>query len=272
MPNGKELADELAAAVMYPDPEDRDLMRVSQYVEAKLGDGALYRKVRATFNAMYPPTSLHVFLARMAAILRERDVPRQVILTTNYDDALERAFEALGEPYELLWYEAKEPHSGRFVHARNGVGEPILVPNEYAELDPDERTVIVKLHGAMVRSAAAQDSYVITEDDYINYITRSDIVSQLPTVLRTRISEHHLLFLGYSMRDWNLRVVLERLMGRSALGMSAWSVQRRPSRAVSEEIERILWDNRKIELMFVLLDEYVARLEEQLEQRGIGGP
>ena len=41
-----------------------------------------------------------------------------MILTTNYDDALERAFEQAGEPYDLVTYIASEPkeHRGRFMH------------------------------------------------------------------------------------------------------------------------------------------------------------
>lgn len=95
----------------------------------------------------------------------ERDVPRQIILTTNYDDALERAFEQAGEPYDLIWYEsqADRPDCGRFMHGREPAPVPIVVPNRYMDLEPDERTVIVKLHGAMVRGDPARDSYVITK-------------------------------------------------------------------------------------------------------------
>ena len=42
----------------------------------------------------------------------------QVILTTNYDDALERAFDAVDEPYDLITYVVASPkeHKGRFMH------------------------------------------------------------------------------------------------------------------------------------------------------------
>jgi len=268
MPNAAELAAALAEGVGYPDPEDRDLMRISQYVDAVLGPKALYQYVRDPLNADYRPTALHRFFAAMAGLLRERNTPRQVILTTNYDDALEVAFVERGEPYDLIWYAATGPDSGRFIHARNGAPVAIVRPNEYDELDPDERTVIVKLHGAMVRDDAAHDSYVITEDDYIRYLTRSDIASQLPAVLRQRITERHLLFLGYRMRDWNLRVVLERLGGNDVLGSQSWCVQRAPATEASTEIELTLWGERDVDLIFMLLDAYVERLGEQLARLG----
>jgi len=268
LPDGYELAATLAAEVGYPDPEDRDLKRISQYVHSVLGWKPLYKYVRAPLQAVYPPTALHHSLAAIAQILRERGVPRQIILTTNYDDALERAFEEAGEPYDLIWYEsqADRPDCGRFIHLREPTPVPIVIPNRYLDLDPDERTVIVKLHGAMVRGDPALDSYVITEDDYIRYLTRSDIAGQLPALVRQRLLERHLLFLGYSMRDWNLRVVMQRLAGDGALANQSWSIQREPASAATAEIELTLWEDRDVELLFVLLEDYVARLKQELER------
>ena len=280
LPSGAELAAELIELAKYPDKTDRDLMRISQYFDATLGAADLYRAVRDPFEAEYPPTALHEFLAAIACLLGERNKPRQVILTTNYDDALERAFDAMDppEPFDLIWYEAKAKHSdcGRFIHqkqasdiAPEGRGDQreatavtITRPNKYVDLEPGERTIIVKLHGAMVRSDASRDSYVITEDDYIRYLTGADIASQLPAVVRERIKESHLLFLGYSMRDWNLRVVLERLGGDQVLGSQDWSVQREPSTVASKQIEETLWAERDVDLRFILLDEYVEGLTE----------
>ena len=268
LPDALELASTLAAEVGYPDPEDHDLKRISQYVHSVLGWKPLYKYVRAPLQVIYPPTELHRFLAAVAGILRERDMPRQIILTTNYDDALERAFEEAGEPYDLIWYEAQadRPNCGRFIHDRKPAPVPIIVPNRYIDLDPDERTVIVKLHGAMVRGDPALDSYVITEDDYIRYLTRSDIAGQLPAVVRQRLQERHLLFLGYSMRDWNLRVVMQRLAGDGALANQSWSIQREPRTAANAEIELTLWDDRDVELVFVLLDDYVEKLRQQIDR------
>jgi hypothetical protein len=267
LPSGSELAVRLSAEVNYPDPDDRDLMRISQYVHSVLGWKPLYKYVRAPLDALSHPTTLHMFLAKLAGTLRKLDVPRQVILTTNYDDALERAFDACGEPYDVIWYEAQSERAdcGRFIHDLEGSPIPILLPNQYVGLDPDDRTVIVKLHGAMVRADPSRDSYVITEDDYIRYLTRSDIATQLPAVLRQRITERHLLFLGYSMRDWNLRVVLERLAGSGVLANQSWSVQCKPTTDAGTEIELTLWNDRDVDLVFVMLDEYVRELEQQLE-------
>ena len=60
---------------------------------------------------------MHLFLARAAPLLRERN-QLQVILTTNYDDLLERAFEQAGEEYDLITYIASSPKElPRTLHA-----------------------------------------------------------------------------------------------------------------------------------------------------------
>jgi hypothetical protein len=266
LPSGAELAAVLAKKSFYPE-DDTDLLRVSQYVDAMMGEQALYEYLRQTFNADYPPTSLHQMLARIPATLRAEGVPYQLIITTNYDDALERALDAEHEEYDVVWYEAKPVQAcGKFMH-RNPAGDVVAIdkPNEYDDLRLEERTVILKLHGAINRTDASQDSYVITEDDYIDYLSRNDISAQLPLPLPEIIGHANLLFLGYSMRDWNLRVILNRLWGKSALKAQSWAVQREHPDPEQNEIEQKLWEDRgKVDLVQLPLKEYVEKLDAQI--------
>src|SRR5205085_3034638 len=86
-------------------------------------------------------------------------------------------------------------------------------PNKYGDLPTTERAVILKIHGAVDRTNSDEDSFVITEDDYLDYLTRADISSLLPVSLAARLRKSHYLFLGYRLRDWNLPVILHRLWG-----------------------------------------------------------
>jgi hypothetical protein len=265
-PSGAELARTLAERSLYPDP-NLDLLRVSQYVDATLGEGQLYRYLRSVFDADYPPTSLHRFLARLAPTLRERSRGQLLILTSNYDDLVERALTEAGEPFDVVWYEAKRgPLQGRFLH-RDPAGEVVAIdrPNKYTGLDLEERAVILKLHGAIDRIDPRRDSYVITEDAYIEYLVGGDVGQQIPFALRERMADSHFLFLGYSMRDWNLRVILNRIWGAQSLDLKSWAVQREPADAGAREVEEALWRDRgDVDLLYVPLDEYVRRLADGL--------
>src|SRR4051794_40505003 len=75
LPNGSELAHALAEKGRYPNADDNDLLRVSQYIGAVRGEKDLYRYLRTIFDVDYPPNSLHRFLARIPAYLRERGAP-----------------------------------------------------------------------------------------------------------------------------------------------------------------------------------------------------
>ncbi len=268
LPNGTELAAELAKRSEYPDDSDLDLLRVSQYVDACLGEGDLYKYLRLLFNANYPPSSLHRFLAKLPARFRELGVSYQLIVTTNYDFALETAFDLAGEEYDVVWYEAKRNplQQGKFWH-RAPNADPVLIyePNDYRDLSLDRRTIILKLHGAVDPTDQKRDSFVITEDNYIDYLSRGDIAAQIPAKLKERMEESHFLFLGYKMRDWNLRVILNRIWGSRELDLTSWSVQLRPDSDAKAEIEEQLWRSRgDVTPLYFPLQEYTARLEAAL--------
>jgi hypothetical protein len=85
--------------------------------------------------------------------------------------------------------------------------------------------VILRLHGAVDRVGSEWDSFVITEDHYIDYLTRADISNLLPVTLAARLRRSHYLFLGYRLRDWNLRVILHRIWGQQRLTYKSWAIQ-----------------------------------------------
>jgi hypothetical protein len=269
-PSGGELAQKLAARSRYPDA-DLDLLRVSQYVDAILGERRLYSFLHEVFDANYPPTSLHRLFARLPAVLRENGRPQLLVLTTNYDDLLERAFTEAGELFDVVWYEAKRgPLRGRFLHRPPG-GDVVNIerPNEYTGLAPTERPVILKLHGAIDRADDRRDSYVITENSYIDYLVAYDVGAQIPFLLLERMEDSHFLFLGYSMHDWNLRVILSRIWGAQQLDLKSWAVQRAPTDAGARRVEEALWRDRgDVDLLYVELKEYVTRLERELFPSG----
>jgi len=269
LPSGAELAEYLAETFDYPDTA-RDLVRVSQYVSVVLGDAPLYDELHDVFAADYEPTPLHSFLASVPAVVARQDAtPRdrhQLVVTTNYDDALERAFEAAGEEYDLVAYVADGDDRGKFRH-RPPDGDTVVIdrPNEYAGLSLDTRTVILKIHGAVDRDDRDRDSFVITEDNYIDYLTRTDISSLVPMTLAAKLKTSHILFLGYSMRDWNLRAIFHRIWQERKRGYKSWAIQRDP-----EPIEQAFWQRRGVDILDVDLEEYVVELQRAAHALGNG--
>jgi hypothetical protein len=298
LPSSRELTYFLARQYRYPKKETKELTRVAQYAVVKKGLGSLYETLQGIFGKPYQPTSLHRFLARLPALLRRRGqkLPehpyrqRLVMVTTNYDDLLERAFDDEGEPYHKLVYIANETSvegslipRGSFLHWTPDKQRPHLIAvdkaNEYSLLDQYEESihpqrtpvvkhpVIISIHGAVDR-IPAQDrgdptpknsSYVITEDHYIDYLLRSDISKFLPGSVVAALKRNHYLFLGYSLRDWNLRVMLRRIWREETLELKSWAVQK-PVGSLDEEY----WHAKGVKLIDMDLGEYIKELSSYL--------
>jgi hypothetical protein len=265
LPSGQELAAKLAQYIGNAVIDGHDLARVSQYVAAMEGEGSLYDELHDVFDADYPPTHFHRFLARLSRRTREAKEAREcmLIVTTNYDDSLERAFADEGEPYELVTYIAEGRDRGLFRHiTADGKLTVIRVPNEYVDLRLDQRTVIAKVHGAVDRVHGA-DSFVITEDHYIDYITRADVAGLFPVTLAAKLRTSHFLFLGYSLRDWNVRAMLYRLWGeQEGKNFKSWAIQADP-----DPIDRAAWDERGVDILPVRVENFVAAVEQRLPAR-----
>lgn len=264
LPSGPDLARRLHAVARAPATNRADdLSYVAQYIAVMRGWGKLYGELREVFGAEYQPTSLHRFLARLPTLLRENDAPQQLIVTTNYDDAMERAFDEVGEPYDMVCYVARpdDEHRGRFRHhEQSGLITPILEGNRY-RLPIDKRPTILKIHGAVNRTQEELDGYVITEDHYIDYMARSDLSSALPVTLHHRLRNSNTLFLAYSLRDWNLRVFFRRVWGDRGTdpAFAHWAVQDR-----ADPLAVRYWRQRGVELVEAHLTEYLEMLAAEL--------
>ncbi|HEX2304392.1 MAG TPA: BTAD domain-containing putative transcriptional regulator [Gaiella sp.] len=260
---GADLAAQLARAFGYPADRPTDLARVSQYVATMNGSGPLYDELHRRFEEASEPQTVHRFLARLAPLLRERGAPHQLIISTRYDLALERAFETAGEEVDVVTYVATGPDRGKFWHKAPGEEPcPIDVPNTYAtELSLERRTVLLKLHGAVDPfPERAWESFVITEDDYIDYLGRSDVVSSVPVALAAHLRRSHFLFVGYEMVDWNLRLVMHRVWGDRPLAYRSWALDPDPS-----ALDQAFWRRFDVDVLDVDPDEYVGLLERRLE-------
>jgi SIR2-like protein/TIR domain-containing protein len=250
-PDTAELASHLARHFRVGSETD-DLARVSQHVSLTEGKVDLYR-------------------TRLRDLGRER---YQLVVTTNYDAALEHAFDAVHEPYDLVVFVASGDHRGRFVHIPwwdpGGQGcRPITMPNEYVDLPIDEdgaleRTVIVKLHGGRVDLRPSgpnlHDNFVITEDDYIGYLTQGPVASLIPLQILNKIRDSHFLFLGYRMRDWTLRVFLQRIWGEQQVEARSWALEERGLDAVDRE----LWDHLGVHVVEQAVADFLDELECEL--------
>lgn len=262
LPSGDELAHFLADRATFPssEPRDRDdLAKVSSYLVDVAGRPQLRDYLHGVFNRSYSVGPLHQYLASLPGPL--------LIVTTNYDTLLEEAFLRAGKPYDLVVYPSdRKDLANAVLWWPHGASEPkVSVPNKL-RIDFSKTTVIYKMHGSVNLKDNSWETYVVTEEDYVEFLSRMTARTAIPACFFDHFLERSFLFLGYGLRDWNLRVVLRNLskyFSRRAAGeeneediVPSWAIQLGPS-----ELERLLWQKRNVTIFDLSLDEFVDGLK-----------
>jgi DNA-binding SARP family transcriptional activator len=258
-----DVAAYLADRFEWPPDERRDLARVAQFVAVTKGTGPLYDELHDLLAADHATGPLHCRLAELPRLLREQDAPQPIVATTNYDHALERALVAAGETFDTLSYVASGRDRGKFIHA-TGEGAMTLIdlPNTYAELPVGDRLIVVKVHGQVDPDPGREhESFVVSEDDYIGYLAQTEITSVLPVTLAAKLRRSHFLFLGYPLRDWTLRVFLQRIWLDERPSYRSWAIQ--PG---TEPVERDFWRYRGVDVVEAEVGAYLTRLTTLLRE------
>jgi hypothetical protein len=245
------------------------LASVAQHLSIR--DKTLKRKLYLAFreafsgNSELPPIYPH--LAEIVALsqkrLQESRDPirrRFLIVTTNYDDCVERAFRAQSElnDYHVITYDLRG-EKGEFRHTLVKRGEdvaPVAItsPNDYKGL-LDSWPIILKLPGEV---ESATPNYAVTEDDFFALASR--VIHMLPSEVVGKLRSSSHLYLGYRPRDWPLRALLYSIWeGRESL-IQSWAV------VPDDQDENIdYWKACDVEVIVAGVEDYVSGLQDALK-------
>ena len=193
-PSGAELSRRLADKCTYPYTDIENLQRVSLYFEYAKGRGQLIQAMKEQISD--PGFDPSPALKMLAAL------PFRIVITTNYDDLFESA---LWDSPALRNPRKKRPTVRVY---RPGLNDP---PEELPTEDPsEERPLLLKLHGSFDKP----ESIVVTEDDYLNFIQKmslGDRVHPIDLNIRGQFTKWPILFIGYSLKDYNFRLLMRTL-------------------------------------------------------------
>lgn len=200
LPSGEQLARALAKDHGYPLNDVDNLPRVAQFVStthqsifAKRRIAEKIARSQASFDggdrAKVPPN-----YTKLASL----DLP--IYLTTNYDDFLVRALRAhVTGPVrvEIARWHDRLIELGKYS----------------AEKPTPESPLVFYLHGSLDDPS----TILATEDDYIDFMVSlaNRGPKQIPVLhhwVRRALAQTTLLFIGYSLNDWNFRVLMRHLM------------------------------------------------------------
>jgi hypothetical protein len=276
LPDAEQLAAHLATRFKLGS-ESLDLAQLAQRVAVAEGPSFLHRAMKDALRLEPEPNDVQRFLARFPRRLEQLGRPprHQMIVTTSYDTSLERAFDAEGEAYDVAVFVASRADKGTFVHVP-WRGEPQMVTEagKYRDFPIDpydelERAVIVKVLGAAEGGEGGyrwDRSYVLTEDQYIDYLVTDEIGSVVPLQILNKLTSSHCLFLGYAMRDWTLRVFLKRIWRGRPLEDKSWAIEHEP-----DPLEKDFWNSLRVELLAALPGDYAKELDLRMQAWSAAG-
>ena len=168
-----------------------------------------------------------------------------LVITTNYDQLFETALRAADKVPRVAVYQP----DGK------------VATKDYRDPQVDN-PVVFKIHGDI----EDPETIVITDEDYIQFVLRmsdKDPYDPVPLTLKYYLTGWTTLFVGYSLLDYNLRLLFKTLRWRvdSANLPEMYSVDYRPDPLILD-----IWCNQHRYVKFIAQDvwAFVPRLYERV--------
>ncbi|ELL3753180.1 SIR2 family protein, partial [Vibrio cholerae] len=157
------------------DIEENDYLKVAQLYYLAFGEYTYYKKLKEFFPENITPSKVHEIIF---------DINPHIVLTTNWDNILERTIEENAHVYDVICSDSDLVKSS--------------LPNK-----------LIKMHGDF-----KNHNIVFKEDDYINYQFNFPLIENY---VKSVLSTHTILFIGYSYNDTNLKQILNWIKNHSSV-------------------------------------------------------
>jgi hypothetical protein len=216
------VAKKWATEKNYPFSDSDDVARVARYLNVEYGDAeyASGRYVDELKKAPLPnfddPNEPYNILAKL---------PLPIYVTTNYDDMMEQALRKNHRDVKsdlCKWVKSLEDTSPL---AEQGFQPNVANPS------------VFHLYGYM----QTQQSMVMSEDDYFQFLINVSKDQELiPKRIQQAITGTSLMLLGYSLEDWDFRILFHFLAGylKNSTSRTHVAVQLSPSASTDDLKQR----------------------------------
>jgi hypothetical protein len=145
---------------------ENDFSKIAQLYYMKFGEFVYLKKIQEFFPDYYSSSSVHKLIF---------DINPDVIITTNFDNLLEKTIEEYSYNYDIIRCDDDLVKS--------------FLPKK-----------LIKMHGDFEKN-----NIVFKEDDYLNYQYNFPLIENY---IKSILSTHTILFLGYSYSDIDLKQII----------------------------------------------------------------
>ncbi len=254
LPLAKDISQRLARKYGYPFSDSGNLSRVAQFVGIMRGATLPGLHIQAEFKDKHPefnnPDEPH-------RVLAELELP--IYITTNYDSFMFDELKRQGKrPIRQLckWHTIKE------LSKETPVGVAPVTPTP-------ETPVVYHLHG----NFTDENSLVLTEDDYLNFLVAvSEVSTLIPSYIERALAPDRVcLFIGYSLEDMSFKVLFRKFERQiaSSPGVRHVAVQLHSTKGLSDEekrkqrefLQKLFW-TRSVQIYWGKASNFLRSLRE----------
>jgi hypothetical protein len=250
LPLGSDIAHAWATAHHYPFEDRDDLARVAQYLAVMT-------------DAMFPKEEICSQLRAAPQPNFERNdephaslalLPLPLYVTTNYDNFM----------VDALQLAKKQPRLEicRWNNASTLKTVPRVLDGRFV---PDAAApVVFCLHGHL----SVPESLVLTEGDYLEFLVAAsqDYQRVVPVPLQGALGSTSLMFVGYSLADWDFRVLHRGILAGITRSLRRLSVTvQLPRRDTQQEeyLEKYFADLMEVKVFWGTAQEFAAELSQR---------
>ena len=221
----RQLAEKCNLGETFPAESPTNLQRTSLFFELAKGRRQLVGEIKTAVDDAKKPSPALRGLAELQFPL---------VITTNFDRLFERALADAGKEPVVSIYSPDGQETTDYPGPMPTVEQPF----------------VCKIHGDVGRP----DSIVVTDEDYIKFVLRmSDKApyDPVPMTFRYFFQKWTTLFVGYSLIDYNLRLLFKTLRWRidQAMIPDAYSVDLYPDPLIFD-----VWHNQQRYVQFIAED------------------
>jgi hypothetical protein len=171
-------------------------------------------------------------------------------------EVLEQAFSEEIKPHKRSYEVLVQP-----IHGFKGADEN----DARKALSESDSVILYKLHGSFSDAKPTKDSRpVVTEEDYIEFLTFVGANGEgIDNQIKEKIKDSTLLFLGYSLEDWNFRALFKGLVEKVTPEERplSYAIQKEPS-----EFWKDFWREKSVRIFDVDLQVFANELEKQFQE------
>lgn len=271
LPDANELSGELTKELGLEWHEYVPLATTAFFYESLHTRKGLHKFLRDRIDRSDLLPSLTIDAVAELALMLQKRGKSVFLVTTNYDQMFERAYRKQSggtDPHVIKYRGAISPHEkGAELYDGLQGKSP-----QFWRARPSQ-TYLYKMHGCISEAEGLRPMVVITEEDYVNFLANA--LHEISTrrilyELTSRMANATTLFIGYSLTDWNFRVIF-KATAEGTGDQPSFAIQYQSEEASAKEFERQrwnaaikFWDKKDVTIIDCDAHQFVRYLIEQI--------